>query len=301
MATVAELLNEGTAALRDTPTETPRLDAELLLGHVLDIDRTRVVAYGETPVGEGPASAYRDLVGRRATGEPIAYIRGVKEFHGLAFSVDPRALIPRPETERLVELAEAEVVQRLTAAPRPPGTPPLRIVDVGTGSGAVAVALAITLRRRRMLDEVAILATDVSADALGVAAANVAGHVVADTIRLLVADLLPPDDVAYDLVLANLPYVRSDAMASLPPPTRFEPPEALDGGPDGLDVIRALLERLRRHLAQDGVCLLEIGFDQADGIVEAVDAALPGWRCAVERDLAGLPRVARVERPAAPR
>lgn len=298
MATLAELLAEGTTALRGTVTETPRLDAELLLGHVLDLDRTQVVAHGEAPVGETAAEAFRGLVARRAAGEPVAYIRGLKEFHGLAFSVDPRALIPRPETERLVDLAVEEIVDRLTAAPRPPGSPPLRVVDVGTGSGAVAVAVAVELRRRRMLDEVTILATDVSADALGVAAENVVSHVLADAVRLLVADLLPPDDVAYDIVAANLPYVRSDAMAGLPRPTSYEPASALDGGPEGLDAIRGLLERLRRHLASDGVALLEIGADQEDGIAEAVASLLPGWRCTVERDLAGLPRVARIQRPA---
>ena len=298
MATLAELLAEGTTALRGTVTETPRLDAELLLGHVLDLDRTQVVAHGEAPVGETAAEAFRGLVARRAAGEPVAYIRGLKEFHGLAFSVDPRALIPRPETERLVDLAVEEIVDRLTAAPRPPGSPPLRVVDVGTGSGAVAVAVAVELRRRRMLDEVTILATDVSADALGVAAENVVSHVLADAVRLLVADLLPPDDVAYDVVAANLPYVRSDAMAGLPRPTSYEPASALDGGPEGLDAIRGLLERLRRHLASDGVALLEIGADQEDGIADAVASLLPGWRCTVERDLAGLPRVARIQRPA---
>ena len=298
MATLAQLLAEGTTALRGTVTETPRLDAELLLGHVLDLDRTQVVAHGEAPVGETAAEAFRGLVARRAAGEPVAYIRGLKEFHGLAFSVDPRALIPRPETERLVDLAVEEIVDRLTAAPRPPGSPPLRVVDVGTGSGAVAVAVAVELRRRRMLDEVTILATDVSADALGVAAENVVSHVLADAVRLLVADLLPPDDVAYDIVAANLPYVRSDAMAGLPRPTSYEPASALDGGPEGLDAIRGLLERLRRHLASDGVALLEIGADQEDGIADAVASLLPGWRCTVERDLAGLPRVARIQRPA---
>jgi release factor glutamine methyltransferase len=297
VATVDALLREATARLREAGSETPRLDAELLLGSVLGIERTRVIAYGEAPVGDGQAETFRARLERRAAGEPVAYIRGIKEFHGLAFSVDARALIPRPETERLVELAEDAIAERLTRAPRPPGAAPLRIVDVGTGSGTVAVALAVALRRRGMLGAVSILATDISEDALGVAAENVVGHVVADAVQLQVADLLPPDGVLFDLVLANLPYVRADVIPKLPVATSFEPALALDGGPDGLAVIGRLLALLPSRLSDDGLALLEIGADQGDAIVASVAQLLPGWRCSVETDLAGLPRVARIEPP----
>ena len=124
-------------------SETPRLDAELLLGHAVGVGRTVVLAHPEAPVGADAAARYRADLERRAAGEPVAYLRGLKEFYGLAFEVDARALIPRPETERLVELAEAEVMRRLGRRPRAVGAPPLRIVDVGTGSGAIAVALAV--------------------------------------------------------------------------------------------------------------------------------------------------------------
>src|SRR5512142_2281398 len=143
MATVEELLREGTSQLRGAGSATPRLDAEVLLAAILELDRTRVIAHADAPVPDGRAAAFREALARRAAGEPVAYIRGLKEFHGLAFSVDRRALIPRPETELLVDLAEAEVMRRLGAAPRTAATPPIRVVDVGTGSGAIAVALAV--------------------------------------------------------------------------------------------------------------------------------------------------------------
>jgi len=298
VTTVDALLRDATLRLREAGSETPRLDAELLLGSVLGIERTRVIAYGEAPVGDGQVDAFRSRLERRAAGEPVAYIRGIKEFHGLAFSVDARALIPRPETERLVELAEDAIADRLTRAPRALGAAPIPVVDVGTGSGTIAVALAVALRRRGMLGAVSILATDISEDALGVAAENVVAHVVADAVRLQAADLLPPDGVLFDLVLANLPYVRADVIPTLPVATSFEPTVALDGGPDGLAVIRRLLALLPTRLSDDGLALLEIGADQGDAIAATVAQALPGWRCSVESDLAGLPRVARIEPPA---
>jgi release factor glutamine methyltransferase len=296
MATVAELLGEGSDRLRAAGVATPRLDAELLLANVLGIDRAGLIAHGEARVGDGPALAYGSLVGRREAGEPVAYLRGVREFMGLAFATDDRALIPRPETELLVGLAETDVVRRLTVAPRPAGAPKIRIVDVGTGSGAIGVALAARLRSRRMLDEVEILATDDAPASLDLARENAVGHAVGDRVRFAVADLVPADERPFDLVLANLPYVRSDAIPEPPDAVGFEPRHALDGGPEGLDAIRRLVAILPSILAPDGVALLEIGADQGSAIVDEV-AGLPGrWTCVVEPDLAGLPRVARVGR-----
>lgn len=299
MPTVAELLGEGIERLRASGSETPRLDAELLLGHAIGLDRTALIAHPDAPVGDGQAAAYRGGLDRRAEGEPVAYIRGLKEFYGLALTVDPRALIPRPETERLVELAEREVTARLTAGPRDRRADRLEIVDVGTGSGAVVVALAVALRRRGMADEVRLLGTDVSTDAIGLARQNAVVHAVADRIDFSVADLLPSGVGPFDLVTANLPYVRSDALPHLPRATSFEPSLALDGGSDGLEVIGRLLEQLPSRLADGGVALLEVGGDQEQAIVAAVERRLPGWSCRVELDLGGLPRVARVERATA--
>ena len=298
MSTSGELLDEGMTQLRAAGLETPRLDAELLLAHVLHVDRTTIIAHPDALVGDGAAESFRSSLKRRASGEPVAYLRGVKEFHGIAFMADPRALIPRPETELLVDLGITEVMSRLTAGDRPAGAPGLRVLDCGTGSGAIAVSIAVDLRRRRVPPhEVSLVAVDISRDALDLARENAVGQGVGDRIHFAAADLMPPTDPEpWDLILANLPYVRAIAMASLGPPTSFEPALALDGGADGLDVIRRLVEMLPARLAVDGVALLEIGADQAAGMGELVGERLAGWACRIVPDLAGLPRVARLER-----
>jgi release factor glutamine methyltransferase len=300
MATVDELLRQGVERLRTAGSESPRLDAELLLANAVGVDRTSIIAYPEVPVGADAAVQYQTALTRREAGEPVAYIRGIKEFHGLAYAVDERALIPRPETELLVDLALADIVRRLTGAPRPPGTPPIFVADVGTGSGAIAVALAVALRKRGAGGEVRFFATDISEDALQLAKENAVGHGVADVMRFAVADLLPPVlPGEFDLVLANLPYVASDEVPRLPIAASFEPRLALDGGPDGLDVVRALVERLPEAIAPDGVALLEIGSDQEAAALDLAASALPGWAGRVETDLSGRPRVLRLDRPAA--
>ena len=299
MATVRDLLDVGVARLREAGSESPRLDAELLLAFALDIDRTGVIASTDALVGDGAAARFAATLDRRAAGEPVAYIRGVKEFHGLAFGVDPRALIPRPETERLVELAELEIVRRLIGAPRPKGAPPVRVIDVGAGSGAVAVTLAVLLSRRGMADDAALTASDVSGDALQLTRENAVAHAVGDRIEFVEADLLPGGVLErWDVVLANLPYVRSDALPGLPRAASFEPAVALDGGEDGLRVIDRLLAQLPGALAEDGAAMLEIGGDQAAGMRALAADRLPGWSCEIELDLGRLPRVA-VLRPSA--
>ena len=309
MATIGDAIADATARLRAAGSETARLDAELLLGWAVGADRTAIVAHRETLVGADALARFEAAVARRAAGEPVAYIRGIKEFHGLAFVVDARGLIPRPETEALVDAAIVEVMVRLARRSGEAGSgdarggDPVRVADVGTGSGAIAVALAVELRRRRvtMGRHVTIAATDVSPEALDLARENAAGHAAADGMRFIEADFFPPvlpdNGAPLDLVLANLPYVRTDAIAGLPIAASFEPRLALDGGPDGLEVIRGLLVLLPDRLAPDGVALLEIGADQGASGPAAVEAVLPGWRASVEVDLAGLPRVLRIERP----
>lgn len=301
MTTTRTLLEGAVERLRAAGLETPRLDAEVLLGHAVGADRTAILAHPEALVGDGPAGAFDSMVERRAAGEPVAYIRGMKEFHGIALAVDPRALIPRPETELLVDLAMDGVMLRLTSGARPAGAPPVRVIDVGTGSGAVAIAMAIELRRRRVPPEdVAIDAIDVSPDALDVARENAVAHGVGDRVRFLVADLAPSDGSGpWDVVAANVPYVRSGELAALGPPTSFEPTLALDGGPTGLAVIERLFERLPDMLAPGGVALLEIGSDQAEAVTTLTADRLPGRRCHITSDLSGLPRVATLVESAA--
>ena len=305
MATVGELLVSATTRLRESGSETARLDAEVLLASATGEDRTTLIAHHERPIGEDVVARFEQAVARRAGGEPVAYIRGIKEFFGLAFAVDRRALIPRPESELLVEAGRVEVMARLTDPARTAADRgPVRIADVGTGSGAIAIALAVELRRRRVVlgNDVRIIATDSSADALELARANAVAHAVADAVRFYEADLLPPvlpDEAPLDIVLANLPYVIRSVIPTLPLATSFEPVEALDGGPDGLDAIRALLERLPEALTGDGVALLEIGADQAEGASAAARERLAGWRIGVEPDIAGLPRVLRLNPPGA--
>ena len=299
MATVRELLDLGVARLRESGSETPRLDAELLLGAAIGADRTAVIANGSAPVGDGPAARYTELLDRRAGGEPVAYIRGFKEFYGLAFGVDPRALIPRPETERLVELAELEIGRRLLAAPRAAGAPPVRVVDVGTGSGAVAITLAVLLRRRRMLDDVSIVAADVSEEALELARENAVAHAVGDAIAFEQADLLPASRTdRWEVVVANLPYVRSGVVPELPRAAAYEPALALDGGDDGLRVIDRLVGLLPQATSPDATALLEIGGDQEQAMRALASARLPSWSWEIELDLGGLPRVAVLRAPA---
>jgi release factor glutamine methyltransferase len=299
MATVVELLDSGTARLRAAGSESARLDAELLLGWAIGAERTALIAHPEAPVGADAAAAYEAALVRREKGEPVAYVRGLKEFYGLAFSVDARALIPRPETELLVSQAEREVAWRLLSAPRPPGTAPLRVVDVGTGSGAVAIALAVVLRQRRMLPEVSILAVDCSAEALALAKENAVGHAVAEAVTFGEADLLPGGEPPFDLILANLPYIPSGDISGLPVAASFEPRLALDGGPDGLAAVRRLLAALPSALASEGTALLEIGFDQGPAVEALVAGLGEGWTCRIRDDLSGKPRLAHVERPAA--
>jgi release factor glutamine methyltransferase len=301
VATSGELLAGAIERLREAGSETARLDAEVLLAHTLRTDRASLIAHPEWLVSTDAVAGFDDAVARRLAGEPVAYIRGIKEFHGIALAADARALIPRPETEQLVEAILAETMARLTGSRRRDAEDPVRIADVGTGGGAVAIAVSVELRRRRvpMTEMIRILATEVSPDALDLARENAVSHAVADTVRFLQIDLLPsipPEDRAFDIVAANLPYVRSDAIPLLPVAASFEPPMALDGGPDGLDVIRRLLVMLPKVLADDGVALFEIGGDQGEDAPAAVAKALPGWSSSVAPDLGGLPRVMRVAR-----
>ena len=256
-----------------------------------------MLAAPEAAVGENQRAAFDDLVEQRSSGRPVSYLRGLKEFYGIILSVDERALVPRPETEQLVDLALERLTQYLTRDARPAGTPPLQVWDVGTGCGPIAVALAVESRRRGYAPDVRVLATDVSSDALALAIENAVAHGVADVVDLRVADLADLADVPMaDLLLANLPYIPTDVVPTLPVAASFEPALALDGGSDGLAVIGRLIDELPRVLSADGAALLEIGADQEPALRDLVAHRLPEWRCTVHLDLAGRPRVAELSR-----
>ena len=263
------------ARLNAARIETAVLDADLLLAFALAIRKEDVYAHPERDVPPEGARRFAALVERRARGEPVAYLRGVKEFYGLDFTVDPRVLIPRPETELLVD----ETIRRLRARTRP------LVVDVGTGSGAVAVALAAHLRAARFI------ATDASADALDVARANAARHGVAGRIDFRVGDLLTPVSERVDAVVTNLPYLTTaEVDAGRGTSIEFEPRAALDGGADGLDVIRAAIGQLSGKVSEGAVVIFECAPAQASVVASLLGTALSA-DAEVVRDLAGRERL----------
>jgi release factor glutamine methyltransferase len=290
--TVGTALAEATDRLRESGSPTSRLDAEVLLAHATGRDRAWVLAHPEAVMQADAAEALRSAVERRAAGEPIAYIRGFKEWRSLRILTDPRALIPRPETELLAEAAMAEIAERLAR-----DGAPIAAWEVATGSGAVAAALAIRFRSALALRRLTLVASDVSQDALELAAENLAHHGVASVVTLSCADLLDPagDSLPLpDVVAANLPYVASAEVDARQGSLGFEPRVALDGGPDGLTLLRRLLAGLPTSTAPGAAVFLEIGVGQVDAIAAL---APPGWSVSVVPDLAGLDRVVRLGMP----
>jgi len=277
--TVQQLLRKETERLRQAGVESPRLDAEVLLTHVLGWSREKLYVHMQEPVRFEDRTCYTELVDRRANGVPVAYLTGHKEFMSLEFTVTSDVLIPRPETELLVE----RVIEHMSAA-GPQGL----VVDVGTGSGAIAVSLA------KYLNRVRVVALDISTQALAVAAGNARRHGVAGRITFVESNLLeafPPEARGQaDWIAANLPYIASGEMASLPREVAgYEPHLALDGGCDGLDLYRRLIPQAWTCLKPGGWLGMEIGPGQAQPLI----AALPrdNWiETAVIKDYAGLDR-----------
>ena len=270
--------------------EAPGLVAQALMAHVLGAGRAQVLAHPERQLTAEQAERFEALVGRAAQGEPLAYLVGKREFFGLSFWVDRHVLVPRPETERLVELAIA--------------ARPGRILDVGTGSGCIAVTLAAHLPRAR------VTAVDISQDALGVARRNAERHGVAERITFVHSDLLsawlrpmpnsdsgiplPRSEPQFDLIAANLPYIDSQELNGLAV-ARHEPRMALDGGPGGLGLAARLLAEAPAVLAQGGRMLLEIGAGQGEAALALARQTWPRAQAAIVPDLAGLDRVLAVE------
>jgi release factor glutamine methyltransferase len=289
------LLAEASDALREAGSPSARLDAELLVSHAFGRDRAWLHAHPEARLDGDDIVLLREWVQRRATGEPIAYIRGFKEWLSLRIATDRRALIPRPETELLAEVAIDDIAGRLVR-----DEAQIAAWEVGTGSGAVAVALALRFRTALALGRLRLGATDASPEALELASENLAAHGVAGLVSLGLGDLLDvtvlPAPQQPDVLLANLPYVPSADVATGSGSLRFEPPLALDGGADGLDVVRRLLAELPFRLAPGGVALLEIGHDQVDAVREAAEALPIPVQVRSLPDLAGIQRVVRIER-----
>lgn len=278
--TVAEALHAAAARL-DPVAGSGRLDAALLLGHVTGDERAAFVRDGARALDPVHARAFDTLVERRVAGVPIAYLTGEAGFYGHTFVVDERVLVPRPETEHLVDAVIAEVHGRSPAAPS--------IADVGTGSGAIAIALALAL------PAAGVFATDVSADALAVARANAARHGVAQQCTFLQGDLGAPlvRFAPFDCIVANLPYVPSAAIAAAPDPVAHEPRLALDGGADGLDCYRRFVADLPAFAGPQTAVFFEAAPPTMAGLVALVAQAFPHAAIAVDRDYGGRERIVR--------
>jgi release factor glutamine methyltransferase len=277
MPTRGEARARATETLRRAGAPTPALDAEVLLAHALGLPKEVLVAHPEIALSSDEEARFAVLVAKRAGGVPVAYLRGFKEFYGLRFAVDPRVLVPRPETEVLVDAVLAHAGDRA-----------LTVADIGTGSGAIAIALALHAPALR------IIATDVSTVALAVARANADAHGVRIDFRQ--GDLLAPLTEPVDVVAANLPYLRDDDVAQLAgdrTSLAFEPRVATVAGQDGLALVRRVIADLPRVLAPDGAAFFECDPPQVETM-----AAWLAQLGAVDtlKDLAGLDRVVRMRR-----
>jgi len=276
--TLSDALRRGRKRLASTGSATPGLDAEVLLRHVLGIDRTELFVRLPEPIAAKDLATYDHLLEERAGDIPVAYLTGEREFMGLAFEVGPGVLVPRPETELLVAWAVSWLGTRHQGR--------VIVVDVGTGSGAIAISIAAAMEpdwRGR------IIASDISPLAIAIAARNRmrlhAQHRVALVQGSLISGLRGP----VDLMLANLPYLRPDQIVENPS-LGAEPRLALDGGPDGLDLIRRLLEDAPRILAPGGAIGLEIDPSQRGDVISMAHRAFPASDIDVLPDLAGLAR-----------
>ena len=282
---IRDALKRGCEVLEGAGSESPRLDAQVLLLAVLREERTVLVSHPERELASQEEQLYNQYISERALGKPVSYITGMKEFMGLEFAVNEAVLIPRPETELLVE----EAVRVLNGKA-------MRVLDLCTGSGAIAVSI------RHFVPQAEVTATDLSEEALKVAWEN-AERLTAGGIRFLQGDLFEafsnlqaPGSELFNLIVSNPPYIPAKVIDGLMPDVKdFEPRLALDGGTDGLDIYRRLIPQAAEHLAPGGVLLLEIGFDQGETVPDLCRQAGLG-NIAVLKDLAGLDRVVRAER-----
>jgi release factor glutamine methyltransferase len=286
MPTIGEAVHAAAQRLREAAEEDARLEAEVLLAHATGVDRTHVLARLHDQLAVEDTRAFDTLIARRAAREPLAYIVGRREFYGIDIICAPGALIPRPETEMLVDLALEEIERRGRD---------VRIVDVGTGSGAIAVAIAANAPDMR------IVASDASDAALAIARRNVEAHGLAARVTLRRASLLE-DAGMCDVIVANLPYVSEREWAELQPEIReHEPRESLVGGETGAEVIEQLIAQAPAHVAASGVLAAEIGETQSERLLSCARRFYPDADAYGMKDFAGRDRVLVVRREEAGR
>jgi len=278
-----EALQSATQTLRKAGIDDASVEAELLLGHILGMSKTQLYTEPERSLTSVETEHLCHLVRRRLDHEPAAYILGHCEFYGIDFCIDCHTFIPRPETELLVEKA-VELAQRISQ----PGKR-ITIADVGTGCGAIAISLALALPQAK------IYATDISASALQVAGMNCQRHAVSSQVELLQGNLLEPLSQPVDMIVANLPYIKSCEFRDLSPEVRnFEPTTALAGGEDGLDKIQQILEQMPGKLNYGGCFLLEIGQGQGRVVTSLIKSYFPQASIELISDLGGIERVVKV-------
>lgn len=291
MRSIGTALEAATTLLRarapSPAAATPALDAQVLLAHITGLGRASLLAYPERALGDDAATRFAALVGRRLAGEPVAYLVGHREFAGLDLITDQRALIPRPETELLVEAALAALRERL--AHEIPAQPPLA-ADIGTGSGAIALALAALEPRIAH-----VYALDLSADALSLARENAELLGFSERVSFVQGDLLAPLPEPVDLILANLPYVAPREAQSLPDDVRrYEPELALYAADEGLALLRRFFAQAPGKLRRGGLIGVEFGYDQRATVEALAAAAFPGSTVRIGADYAGWDRLALV-------
>ena len=246
--TVLEVITSTTAYFSKHGVESPRLNSEHLIAHALGKKRIELYMEFDRPLFETQLAPLRELVKKRAEGKPLQHLLGTVDFHGYIFTCDGRALVPRPETEQLVEV----VAEKLKAESRK-----LKLLDVGTGSGVIALTLA------KKLETAAVDAVDLSEEALSLARENAAKLGLDERVNFFQSDLLSNVNGAYDLIAANLPYIATDALASLSREVQCDPKLALDGGAAGHEIVARLIIAAKNHLSPGGLLALEIGHDQA--------------------------------------
>lgn len=284
MSSVRETIRETHQTLEAVGIPDARLEAEVMVMTVMRMTRQNIFAEQEAEVPASEAQQLAEIVAQRLERIPLAYIIGYREFYGINVVVTPDVLIPRPETEGMVE-------HTLFMALMGMETRELTIADVGTGSGAIAVNLAIHLPAAR------IYAVDISEPALDVAADNIRGHSVHDRVRLGHGDLLEPLPEPVDLIVANLPYIPTDRIPVLQPEVHQEPQLALDGGPDGLDLVRRLLSQAPDKLNSPGIILLELDPEQFPAAEAIALQQFPDAEITAEQDLARRDRIMVINRP----